>query len=261
MDKSIDFNVALDISSDVEEDELMIDEDGEVNLYGDLSVALLALQEEDVYDFEELSDLSDDELLEEPTGSVPEPATDDETQELSYSEDDLLEELEEPQYSSTRPSSPTATPATPPASPAPTPVPTTDMDISIEITDVINNEPVQGCDNAVLYRTDAEIEAIVAMLPHRPLPATIARWKLREASPSMKEYIERIRKQIAAEGPAKFFLPWNLRDTINVKKERQLAQGPRVNRQLIIQEYRLKKIRESWSKLDEQMNSDAAPGK
>ena len=77
----------------------------------------------------------------------------------------------------------------------------------------------------------------------------------------MKEYIERIRKQMAAEGLSKFFLPWNLRDTINIKKERQLAQGPRVNRQMIIEEYRLKKIRESWSKLDEQMNSDAAPGK
>ena len=231
MDKSIDFNVALDISSDMEEDKLMIDEDGEVNLYGDLSVALLALQEEDVCNYEELSDLSDDELLAEPSGSVPEPATDDETQELSYSEDDLLEE---PQYSSTRPSSPAATPATPPASPAP--APTIDMDISIEITDVINNEPVQGCDNAVLYRTDEEIEEIIAMLPHRPLQATIDRWKLREASPSMKEYIERIRKQMAAEGPSKFFLPWNLRDTINVKKERQLAQGPRVNRQMIIVE-------------------------
>ena len=84
------------------------------------------------------------------------------------------------------------------------------------------------------------------------LCSTIDRWQLREASPSMKEYIERIRKQIAAEGPSKFFLPWNLRDTINIKKERQLAQGPLVNRQMLIQEYRLKKIRESWSKLDEQ---------
>ena len=146
MDTSIDFNVALDLSSD-EEEELMIDENGEVNLNGDLSVALLALQDEDVCDFEELFDLSDDELLEEPAGSVPEPAdTIDETQELSYSEDDLLEE---PQYSSTRPSSPAATPATPPASPAP--APTMNMDISIEMTEgpQINNEPVQGCDNAV----------------------------------------------------------------------------------------------------------------
>ena len=249
MDTSIDFNVALDLSSD-EEEELMVDENGEINLYGDLSVALLALGDEDVCNFEELSDLSDDELLEEPAGSVPEPAgATDETQELSFSEDDLLEE---PQYSSTRPSSPAATPATPPASPASAPA--MNMDVSIEITECPqqNNAPVQGCDNAVLYRTDEEIEEIIALLPHRPLQATIDRWKLREASPSMKEYIERIRKQMAAEGPSKFFLPWNLRDTINIKKERQLAQGPRVNRQMIIEEYRLKKIRESWSKLDEQ---------
>ena len=246
MDKSIDFNVALDISSDMEEDALTIDEDGEVDLYGDLNMALLALQEEDVCDFEELSDLSDDELLEEPTGSGPEPADDGVTQESFYSEDDLLEE---PQSCSTRAPTPVATPATPPTSP--TPAPTTNMDISL------NNEcpqqdpePVQGCDNAVLYRTDADIEKLIAMLPHRPLPATIARWKLREASPSMKQYIGRIRRQIAADGPTKFFLPWNLRDTINVKKERQLAQGPRINRQMIIQEYKLKKIRQSWCKLE-----------
>ena len=253
MDKSIDFNVALDISSDQEEEQLVDEsENGEIDLYGDLSVALLALNDEDVCDFEELSDLSDDELLEELAVTVLEPASnEEETQELSYSEDDLLEE---PQSSSTRASSPAAIPATPPASPTAAPAPTMDIDMSIEITESAehNDDPVQGCDNAVLYRTDEEIEKIIAMLPHRPLQSTIDRWKLREASPSMKEYIERIRMQIAAEGPAKFFLPWNLRDTINVKKERQLAQGPFVNRQMLIQEYRLKKIRESWSQLDEQ---------
>ena len=40
MDTSIDFKVALELSSD-EEEELMIDENGEIDLYGDLSVALL----------------------------------------------------------------------------------------------------------------------------------------------------------------------------------------------------------------------------
>ena len=107
MNKSIDFNVALNISSDLEEEQL-VDEDGEVDLYGDLSVALMALQDEDECYFEELSDLSDDELLEELAVNVLEPASnEEETQELSYSEDDLLEE---PQSSSTRASSPATTP-------------------------------------------------------------------------------------------------------------------------------------------------------
>ena len=245
MNKSIDFNVALNISSDLEEEQL-VDEDGEVDLYGDLSMALMALQDEDECDFEELSDLSDDELLEDLAVNALEPASNEEIQELSYSEDDLLEE---PQSCSTRASSPTATPVTPPVSP--TAESASIMDISTEEADSTDDSPVQGCDNAVLYRTKEEIEKIIAMLPHRPLQATIDRWTLREPSPSMKEYIERIRMQIAAEGPSKFFLPWNLRDTINVKKERQLAQGPFINRHLIIEEYRLKKVRESWSKNDE----------
>ena len=53
MNKSIDFNVALNISSDLEEEQL-VDEDGEVDLYGDLAIALMALQDEDECEFEEL---------------------------------------------------------------------------------------------------------------------------------------------------------------------------------------------------------------
>ena len=68
----------------------------------------------------------------------------------------------------------------------------------------------------------------------------------------MKDYIRRIRREMDAEGPSKFFLPWNLRGTINVKKERLLAQGPYMNRKFLIDSYKLKKVRESWSKLDEQ---------
>ena len=68
----------------------------------------------------------------------------------------------------------------------------------------------------------------------------------------MKDYIRRIRREMDAEGPSKFFLPWNLRDTINVKKERLLAQGPYMNRKFLIDSYKLKKVQEQWSKLDEQ---------
>ena len=249
MNRSIDSGMALNTSSELEEEQQLGESvEEKVDLYATLMVlvTLMALQEESDYEFEELSDLSDEELHEDPAESAS-----NETQELSYNEDDLLEE---PQSCSTRASSPTAaTSVTPPVSPTTESTLTIDMDMSTDSTD---DSPVQGCDNAVLYRTKEEIEKIIAMLPHRPLQATIDRWTLREPSPSMKEYIERIRMQIAAEGPSKFFLPWNLRDTINVKKERQLAQGPFINRHLIIEEYRLKKVRESWGKSD-----DAAPGK
>ena len=272
MDQSIDFNVAIDLSSDEEDTQTqMADDDEDVDLYGDLQIVLLA---HDPLAYEELSDLSGDEFLEEYSTKQPaaleeeatsdlsedelmgehaEPVPDsaapeDDIQELSFLEDDLL--FEEPRYSSTRPSSPTNVTATPPTSPASADI-DIDMDLLAECPQQ-NNEPVQGCDPAVMYRTKEEIEKIIAKLPFRPLQATIDRWMLRTASPSMQEYITRIRKQMDAEGPSKFFLPWNLRDTINVKKERQLAQGPYVNRQMLIEEYRLKKIRESWSKLDDQ---------
>ena len=256
MDLSIDFNVAIDLSSD-QEDALRADvreDDDDVDLYSDLSVVLLANDQQDVLDYEELSDLSDDELLEEPAGSVPEPAArvidGDATQELSFSEEDLLEDPGEPLYASSRPSSPAAPTATPPTSPASN----TDMNLTEQLACPQQNEaePVQGCDPAVLHRTIQELEEVIAKLPFRPLQATIDRWRLRTASPSMKEFIQRIRKEMDAEGPSKFFLPWNLRDTINVKKERLLAQGPYMNRKLLIDEYKVKKTRESWSKLDEQ---------
>ena len=105
---------------------------------------------------------------------------------------------------------------------------------------------MQGCDPAVLHRTVEDLEKILAKLPFRPLEATIERWRLRTASPSMKEYIRRIRKEIDADGPSKFFLPWNLRDTLKCRKERLLAQGPYVNRKFIIDSYRLKKVQEQW---------------
>ena len=116
-----------------------------------------------------------------------------------------------------------------------------------------NKQPVQGCDPAVLYRTDEDLKEILAKLPHRPLEATIDRWKMRTASPSMKDYIRRVRREIDADGPSKFFLPWNLRDTLMCKKERLLAQGPYVNRKFIIDSYRLKKIQEQW-KIDSEQS-------
>ena len=140
----------------------------------------------------------------------------------------MLEDFGDPTYASTRPSSPidksTATPPTSPAQPD---------DNGIQMAGV-SSQPEQVCDPAVLHRTEKDLEEILAKLPFRPLQATIERWRLRTASPSMKDYIRRIRREMDAEGPSKFFLPWNLRDTINVKKERKLAQGPYMNRKFFI---------------------------
>ena len=62
MDKSIDFQVEM---SSNQEDIQMAGDDG-VDLYGDLSIVLLANDQPDVLDyFEDLSDLSGDEFMEE----------------------------------------------------------------------------------------------------------------------------------------------------------------------------------------------------
>ena len=111
---------------------------------------------------------------------------------------------------------------------------------------------VQGCDPAIMHVSQKQLDEWVAKLPFPPLKATLRRWRERTASPSMMDYIRRRRRDIAADGHSKFFIPYNLRDTLNAKKERELAQGPRINRQLIIEEYRLRKEREAWDLLDEQ---------
>ena len=295
LDKSIDFQV--EVSSNQEDIE-MDAEDG-VDLYSDLSIVLLANDQPDVLDYfeelsgvEELSDLSGDEfseaystktqpaapgddtsdddmsdnfedsLLEDPAEArTQQPGSELELAEgednmLSFTEEELLEDYGDPMFASTRPSSPVdRSAATPPTSPAPFCF----LDNDIQLAGA-NKQPVQGCDPAVLYRTDDDLKEIVKKLPHRPLEATMNRWKLRTASPSMKDYIRRIREDIDADGPSKFFLPWNLRDTLMVKKERLLAQGPYENRKFIIDSYRLKKIQEQWKKQHE-LNSEPASGK
>ena len=200
-----------------------------------------------------MSDIYEDSLLDDPAERTLQPGNelefDEEEIMLPLTEEELLREMEDygdpmfetsPLFESSRPSSPVLKSA---ATPTTSPEPSVDNDIQLAGA---NKQPVQGCDPAVLYRTDDDLKEIVKKLPHRPLEATMNRWKLRTASPSMKEYIRRIRREIDADGPAKFFLPWNLRDTLMVKKERQLAQGPYENRKFIIDSYRLKKIQEQW---------------
>ena len=139
MDKSIDFQV--EVSSNQEDIE-MDAEDG-VDLYSDLSIVLLANDQPDVLDyFEDLSDLSGDEFLEEYSTKTQPAAPGDDTSDddmsdnfedslledpaeartlqpsdsklelaegedmLSFTEEELLEDYGDPMFASTRPSSP-----------------------------------------------------------------------------------------------------------------------------------------------------------
>ena len=66
--------VEIDLTSDQEED-LVIDlSDEEVDIYEGLSLVLLANDQTDPLDYEELSDLSEDEFIEERAGSASGPA-------------------------------------------------------------------------------------------------------------------------------------------------------------------------------------------
>ena len=64
------------------------------------------------------------------------------------------------------------------------------------------------------------------------------------------EYI-RSRRRSSKTGVA-MYIPYDARDIINASKERDLAQGPKCNRQFLIEEYRNKKQRQAWDHLDEQ---------
>ena len=187
MDKSIDFQIEM---SSNQEDIQMADDD-DVDLYGDLSIVLLANDQPDVLDyFEDLSDLSGDEFLEEystktqpaaPGEDTSDDLSDDEILEdpaeartlqpclvstmnselselaadgddmLSFSEEDLLEGFGDPVHASTRPSSPISMTVTPPTSPA------THDDNGIQLAEA-NTQPEQGCDPAVLHRTEKDLE-------------------------------------------------------------------------------------------------------
>ena len=264
VDMDIDFSYL--IFDDEESD------NDDVDIYEGLSLVLLANDQADVLDYYELSELSGDEFLEESAGSVmDEPAApaevDGSPQALEFSDDDLLDaDLGEPSL---------AVPSTSPSSPAAaTASSTTDEeDATLQSADDITMEPssqeghptsaaaaevpiedetaaVEGCDPAVMYMGQEQLDEMVKKLPFPPLKATLDRWRERTASPAMMEYIQRIRNDKTVVGPTMFFLPYNLRDKLIAMKERKLALGPYMNRKLLIDEYRLRKERESWKLLE-----------
>ena len=266
--------VEIDLTSDQEDDLINDLSDDEVDIYEGLSLVLLANDQTDPLDYyEELSDLSEDEFMEEDAGSASEvpaaPAEEDSSpQELEFSEEDLLEADYSELTTSIKPSYhrqlATSGTATPPSSPMSQTTEDVEMESTMwqgrespascaaaEVPSEVEAAAVQGCDPAVMHVSQKQLDEWVAELPFPPLEATLRRWRERTASPSMMEYIQRRRKDIAADGHS-IFIPYNLRDILNAKKERDLAQGPRINRRFIIEEYRLKKQREAWNLLDQQ---------
>ena len=170
---------------------------------------------------DELSDLSDSEQF-----------MDDEPQELIFSDEDLIVI----------------------DSPSTADAPTTASAADASAADLpAEDEPaeMQDADPAVLYVEQEELDRKLEKLPFPPLPATLRKWRERQASPAMKEYIKNIRsrKVLLGRNNYKLYLPFNLRDKLIAMRNRKLATGPYCNRKRIIDEYRRKKEREKWNTL------------
>ena len=233
--------VEIDLTSDQEEDLINDLSDDDVDIYEGLSLVLLANDQTDPLDYEELSDLSEDEFMEERAGSASEePAAstdgDNSPQELEFSEEDLLE-ADYSELTSIKPSYQrqlaTSGTATPPSSPASQKTEEVEMEwqgresptscAAAEVPCEVEAAAVQGCDPAVMNVSQKQLDDWVAELPFPPLEATLRRWRERTASPSMMEYVKRRRRDLKADGQS-IYIPYNLRDILNAKKERDLAQ-------------------------------------
>ena len=101
---------------------------------------------------------------------------------------------------------------------------------------------------SVEYR---HLTVVVPEMTSPPLPATLERWKKRTATPEMEKYIKsiRMRQLRMGESQCRMWLPYDLRELLNARKSKKLAEGPYANRKFIIDEYRLKKQREQCIKL------------
>ena len=128
--------------------------------------------------------------------------------------------------------------------------PTTDTsatDTSATDTPAEDEPIMQGYDPAVMYVEEEELNRKLAKLPFPPLPATLRKWRQRQASPAMMEYIQKIREQkVLGQSNYKIYLPYNLRDKLIAMRNCGLAVGPYCNRKLLIDEYRLKQQRKQW---------------
>ena len=242
LDTDMDIDFAQYISDNEEYDtvDLTSDLEDEVDIYQGLSLVLIDGDK----DFEELSDLSDNEFEEEQASPAGEPVAPfiaqsaapvvevpaaPEAQELNFSDHDLI--------------APPNTPTAPSMGVTTTNI--ADPDTSTTDTPEEDEPVMQGCDPAVMYVREEELKERVAKLPFPPLPATLRKWRYRQASPSMMEYIQRIRdeKVHIGQNNYKVYLPYNLRDKLIALRNWKFAIGPHSNRKFLIDEYRLRQQR------------------
>ena len=110
---------------------------------------------------------------------------------------------------------------------------------------------VQGADPAVMFVDKEALDKILEKLPFPPLSATLKKWRERQASPAMKDYIQKIREQKIhiGENNVRVYLPYNLRDKLIAMRGKRLAEGPYINRKMLIDEYKLKQQWKQWNLL------------
>ena len=255
----------------INEDELLQIEEVDIYQYEGLPSEL---------HLDELSDLSDseefrDEIIEEPEQSgmsaglrqfalclttlqrpfqasnkmdpsaAEEDEFDDEPQELNFNDGDLI--TLDPPSAADAPENPlrTDSPADMPPVVAPlTNDPPADIPAAAAPLTSVRTED----NSAVMIMDEDTLAKMFEGLPP-PLEATLERYRKRQVTPEMKAHVMSIRAKKIHLGSDdhKLYLPFNLRDKIIALRHKKLAEGPLANRQQLIQEYWLKKIREGWN--------------
>ena len=157
-----------------------------------------------------------------PAANVEKVSFNDEPQELNFSETDLID-------------------------PPSTNDPPTDV-VAADNPPAVNNQPAGSATSDDIAVPSIEYRHLTVVVPEMtppPLPATRERWQERTATPEMEKYIKSIRERQRAS-QYKLWLPFDLRDKLNAKKSKKLAEGPYANRKLIIDEYRNRLQCQQW---------------
>ena len=163
-------------------------------------------------------------IVDPSAADIQEHSIDSDPKALNFSDEDLIE----PQAPIETGLSPTDTSA---ADDQPADAPTT------------NSEPTAS------KPQQQEVASFYTAVTPPLLPATLERWEKRQAYPEVKELIKSVRARKLRMGAAqyKFYIPYDLRDKIFALRSKRLTEGPLANRQLLIQEYRLRQIRKEWN--------------
>ena len=294
----------------------LVSEDGGIS--SDIEDNISSADEDELLNYEELSDLSGDEFLDDdiyeglpssidmdeepeqsgmsaelrqqfalcisslqqpfqpcnsmdpPAANVVEDSFSNEPQELIFSDEDLI--VIDPPSTADAPTAASAAdaPAAAPAADAPENPLGTDSpaDMPPAVAPLTNDPPadipaaaapltsVRTEDNSAVMLMDEDTLAKMFEGLPPPLEATLERYRKRQATPEMKAHVMSIRaKKIhLGEDNHKLFLPFNLRDKLIAMRDRKLAEGPYINRKMLIDEYKLKQQRKQWEQTGSSCN-------